>query len=105
MLPGAAPRTTRVVNLAPPPSTASAARPVTSLVVEAGVASLSPFSDSSTRPATGSATTTDTRGPRAPAASRAATADPNPVPAGSGPVQAPARSAGPARAGRPRPPE
>ena len=49
-LSGVAPRTTRVVNLAFAPSTASAAAAVTSFVVEAGVERRPPCSESSDLP-------------------------------------------------------
>ena len=82
---GVAPRTTRVVNVAFGPSTASAAAEVTSLVVEAGVRSRVPSSDSSTRPVAGSATTADTWGPSAAADSGPARADRSPLAVGSEP--------------------
>ena len=80
-----APCTTRVVNVAFGPSTASAATEVTSLVVEAGVRSRVPSCDSSTRPVAGSATTADTWGPSAAADSGPARADRSPLAVGSEP--------------------
>src|SRR5579859_3001012 len=65
MLSGVAPLTTLVVNRAFWPRTARAARPVASLVVDAGVMDREPFSESSTRPVDGSATSADTLGPSA----------------------------------------
>ena len=83
---GVAPFTTRVVNVAFGPSTASAATEVTSLAVEAGVRSRAPSLDSSTRPVAGSATTADTWGPSAAADSGPARADRRPLAVGSEPT-------------------
>src|SRR5580698_1465585 len=96
MLPGADPLTTRVANLAPPPRTASAASAVASLVVEAGVDSRVPCTDSSTRPVTASATSTDTWEPRAAADSGPASAARSPPAVGTGLVRGPACSTVPA---------
>src|SRR5580704_4106045 len=93
---GAAPRTTRVVNVAFAPSTASAATEVTSLVVEAGVRSRVPSSDSSTRPVAASATTADTWGPSAAADSGPARAVRRPLAVGSEPPAAGGASTVPA---------
>ena len=92
MLSGAAPRTTRVVSLASPPRTASAARPVASLVVDAGVIGREPCSDIRTRPVAGSATTADTWGPSAAADSGPDSAARSPVAFGSGPSPGPVAS-------------
>ncbi len=90
-----APSTTRVVNVASGPSTASAAAAVTSLVVEAGVIIRVPSCDSRTFPVAGSATTADTCGPSAAADSGPASADRSPLAVGSEPLPA----AGPSAAG------
>ena len=89
---GVAPRTTRVVNVASGPSTASAAAEVTSLAVEAGVRSRVPSSASSTRPVAGSATSADTWGPSAAADSGPARADRSPLAVGSEPPPVPGTS-------------
>ena len=91
-----APRTTLVVNVAPGPSAASAAAEVTSLVVEAGVASWSGFCDQRILPEPGSATTADTWGPRAAADSGPARADRRPFAVGSVPFRLAGASTGPA---------
>ena len=96
MLSGVAPCTTRVVNVAFAPSTASAATEVTSFVVEAGVKSRAPSSESSTRPVAGSATTADTWGPSAAVDSGPARADRRPLAVGSEPSAVPGTSTVPA---------
>ena len=98
---GVAPCTTRVVNVAFAPSTASAATEVTSLVVEAGVKSRVPSCDSSTRPVAGSATIAATRGPSAAADSGPARADRRPLAVGSEPAAVAGASTVPAPFTRP----
>src|SRR6185312_6647529 len=91
-----APRTTLVVNVASGPSAANAAAEVTSLVVEAGVASWSGSCDQSIAPEAGSATAADTCGPRAAADSGPARADRSPFAVGSVPPRVAGASTGPA---------
>src|ERR1700744_3073398 len=92
----AAPRPTLVVNVASGPSAANAAAEVTSLVVEAGVASWSGSCDQSIVPGAGAATAADTCGPRAAADSGPARADRSPLVVGSSPALWPEASTWPA---------
>ena len=98
MLSALAPRTTRVLNVWSPPRTARAARPVASLVVDAGVMSWVPCSDTSTCPVAGSATSADTLDPSAAADSGPDRAARSPLAVGTGLFPVPvARTVPPAR--------